>query len=218
MTEKKKQHEFVKLLLTWFDKNRRDFPWRETTDVYKIFVAEILLQRTRAENVVPVYKNFLKKYPSIEDLSSAKIGEIEETIRSLGLFESRAKRLKNIAKIVTEKYDGKMPLNAKRLMNFKGIGHYTARAILCFTETKEKAVVDWNVARVIERFFDYDMKSSPHTDKNLMKFMQNLIPKGKGKEFNWAILDFSALVCRPISKNCDICPINHSCNKHMKEK
>jgi len=209
--DNEKEKKFVNKLFDWYEENKRDFPWRKTSDPYEVLIAEILLQRTRAKNVVPVYENFLEKYPTVGELSEADTDNIENTIESLGLYEPRAKRLKNIARKISEEHEGEVPLEEEKLLEMKGIGHYISRATLCFTNTEEKAVVDWNVTRVVERFFGYDMKSSPHTDKEFMDFMQKLLPEGNGKKFNWAVLDFGAEICKPRNPDCENCFLSSDC-------
>lgn len=209
--ESKKKY-FITGLIKWFGDNSRSFPWRKTENPYELLVAEILLQRTRAENVVPVYEKFLNKYPSIGELRDSDADEMEETISALGLQEPRAERLKKISERVVEEYDGVIPLSKAQLLSFKGVGPYIARAVLCFSGKDDLGVVDKNVARIVGRYFDYEMKSSPCSDKELIKFVQSMVPLGEAKKFNWSMLDFGALVCRARKPKCPDCVLKERCS------
>lgn len=203
--------KFRKKLMEWFEENHRNFSWRKTKDPYKILIAEILLQRTRAENVEAVYTEFLNKYPNVRRLAKTDVEEIAKCIAPLGL-KKRALILKNISAILLQEYNGRIPKNEKELMNIKGIGFYIAYAVVCFAYGKKKAVVDCNVSRVINRIFGYKIKTSPHSDKKFITFVQSLLPDSDPKKYNWAILDFSAIVCKPRKPRCDICPLSDICN------
>jgi len=203
---------FAEELTKWFTNNHRYFPWRETEDSYKLLVAEILLQRTRAENVIPVYEKFLENYPTIRDLRGENVNAIENIIKDLGLQRARAERLNKISIQVVDNYRGVIPLSEKELLSFKGVGPYIARAILCFSGKRDVGIVDKNVARIIERYFDYEMKSSPCSDKDLIKFVQSMVPQGNAKKFNWSMLDFGALVCRPRNPLCEVCVLKNNCS------
>jgi A/G-specific adenine glycosylase len=197
-------------LSDWFTGNKRDFPWRHTEEPYEILIAELLLQRTRAENVVDVYNEFLKEYPSICDLSKANIERIQEIIAPLGL-KKRADFIKNISVRIIRDYEGYIPHSKEELLDIKGIGYYIAYAILCFAYGEKVAVVDWNVARVIGRIWNYKVKSSPHSNKKFISFAQELLPETDPKKYNWSVLDFASLVCKPRNPDCENCPITHLC-------
>jgi A/G-specific adenine glycosylase len=205
------QKEFAVRLLIWYRKNKRDFPWRRTKNPYQILIAEILLQRTKAEQVEPVFEKFVKKFPNAHVLAKADINEIEECIAPLGL-RKRGRMLKQLGKELVERHLGEVPRDAAALLELKGVGHYAANAVLCFAYGEDAPIVDWNVARVVERIWGRTMKRAPHTDKDLFKFVSQLIPKGKGREFNLALLDFSAKICKPRNPNCKICFLSEMCN------
>lgn len=205
------QKRFSVRLIHWHKRNQRDFPWRRTQNPYQILIAEILLQRTKAEQVEPVFKKFIKKFPNARTLAEADVNEIEDCIASLGL-RKRGGMLKQLAKELGERHGGKIPRDAAALLELKGVGHYAANAVLCFAYGEDASIVDWNVARVIERIWGRAMKYAPHTDKDLFKFVSQLIPKGKGREFNLALLDFSAKICKPKNPDCEICFLNEMCN------
>jgi A/G-specific adenine glycosylase len=202
---------FSSQLLRWHTRNRRDFPWRRTDNPYQILIAEILLQRTKAEQVRSVFEKFIQKFKTAYALAEADVREIEDCIEPLGL-RKRGGMLKQLAKELVERHEGEVPRDATALLKLKGVGHYAANAVLCFAYGEDKPIVDWNVARVIKRVWGYPMKPAPHTDKDLFAFASQLIPKGKGREFNLALLDFSAKICKPRNPDCKICFLNEMCN------
>jgi A/G-specific adenine glycosylase len=205
------QKEFSVRLLIWHRKNKRDFPWRRTKNPYQLLIAEILLQRTKAEQVEPVFKKFVKKFSNARALAEVDVNEIEDCIAPLGL-RKRGGMLKQLAKELVERHGGEIPRDAAALLELKGVGHYATNAVLCFAYGEDAPIVDWNVARVVERIWGRTMKHAPHTDKGLFKFVSQLIPKGKGREFNLALLDFSAKICKPRNPDCKICFLNEMCN------
>lgn len=209
---------FVRKLLRWGPENKRRFPWRnKNASAYRILAAEIMLQKTNAEKVEPTFRKFIKKYPNIKELNKAKVGEIEKMLNVLGLQKNKAQRLKLIAEEVGSKCRGKIPDDKENLMGLKGIGDYTANALLCFKLNKHMPMVDTNTARVISRFFDYKIKERARTDKRLWKFMEEITPKRKCRNFNYALLDFASAVCK-IKPLCQECVLSNKCRYFSKIK
>jgi A/G-specific adenine glycosylase len=207
---KKTKQEFASTLLDWFRLNSRDFPWRKTKNPYRLIIAEIMLQRTRAEKVEPTYRKFVRELPDFEALATCDLKRINELIKPLGL-RKRARLIKEMAEDVVNKYNGKLPREAERLLELKGVGYYAANAVLCLAYGEDRPMVDWTVSRVFGRVFDIRIGKSPHTDKKFLEFVSQFIPKGKGKEFNLALLDLAAKICKPKNPECDICPLNNLC-------
>ena len=143
---------FQKQLISWAKQNLRDYPWRRTSDPYSILIAEFLLQRTDADSVVSIYEVFLARYPTVEKLALAEVEALAQLLQPLGLF-SRAERLWRTAKIIVEKHRGKIPESERELLKLPGIGRYTARAICSQAFGQPSAILDTNVARILERFF-----------------------------------------------------------------
>jgi len=198
--------EFANRLLMWFKSNKRNFPWRNESDPYRILVAEKLLQQTTFGHVRRVYDKFFEKFPDVITLASSSESEIEETIRPLGFHRQRARQFKKIAEELLKVYGGKIPKNKDSLLKLPGIGRYVASAVLCFAFNKNVPIVDVNVRRVMRRLFD--LKS--FSDDELEKFLEKIMPAGRAKEFNWGIIDFSAIICsrKPKCKKCfakDLC-------------
>lgn len=211
-----KLSDFVQRLLSWFSLNGRDFPWRHEADPYRILVAEKLLQQTTYGHVMKVYETFFRKFPDIKSLAEADVSEIEAVIRRLGFQRQRARQFKEIAQALVNKHKGVVPSKKEDLLKLSGIGDYVASAVLCFAFNKDEAIVDMNVRRVVGRVFGWKEIS----DKEVASRLSKIIPAGKAKQFNWAMIDFSALICsrKPKCKTCflrDFCKeYNNSCTKN----
>jgi A/G-specific adenine glycosylase len=204
---------FAQKLLTWFSLNGRDFPWRRETDPYKILVAEKLLQQTTYGHVLKVYHDFFKKFPNVRSLAKAEVPEIENTIRRLGFQRQRARQLREIAQAIMDEFGGDVPSSKEDLLRLNGVGEYVANAVLCFAFSKDVAIVDMNVRRVIGRVFGWKGVS----DKEIANRLSKMIPEGKAKQFNWAIIDFSSIVCSRKPK-CKICFLNDLCLYYAQSK
>lgn len=199
----------VNSLLEWHASNRRSFPWRETSDTYEVFVAEIFLQRTPAERVAEFYGAFLERYPTPCSLARADVDELKQFSAPLGLTK-RMQWLKDSAKIICEKYGGQVPEDEEELRSLPGVGEYTASAILVFGFGRDMPMVDVNVVRVISRVFDVEEDSRTKQLRTVRRIVKDLIPKGLGPSFNEGLLDIAAKVCKsnPI---CEVCPLNEPC-------
>jgi A/G-specific adenine glycosylase len=201
---------FRKRLLAWTQSNLRDFPWRQTTDPYSIFVAEFLLQKTVAATAAPIYKVFLLKYPSLEALAAASVVEVAQLLQPLGLA-FRAERLCSSAKIVIQKYGGSIPALEEELLLLPGIGKYTARSICANAFGQPAAVLDTNVARIFERFFGLQGERVKSRCKILWAAADAIAPKREVSRWNLTLLDFGALVCTARKPHCSECPLQQKC-------
>ena len=201
---------FRNQLSTWGVANRRDYLWRKTTDSYHLLVAESLLQKTDADTVAPIYKLFLEQYPTIQDLAAANLEDIARLLKPLGLF-FRAQRLQQCAQIVTRQHDGIVPQDQKQLLKLPGIGDYTARAIGSQAFNQPLAVLDANVARILERFFGLQGERVKSRCKILWGAADLIAPKTKVGTWNLALLDFGALTCKAQSPDCEHCPLAAKC-------
>lgn len=214
---KRRNRQFQKALLRWHEHNERFFPWREAGDPWAVMVAEILLQRTQSAQVEPTYRDFMNRYPTSESLAAASLEAVEKALRPLGL-RKRARLLKAIAGQILEKYKGQVPGDYGSLIDLPGVGRYVANAVLCFGFKDEVAIVDSNVLRVLERYFGLRAsRSRARDDPAVWGFAATLIPRGKAREFNLALLDFEALVCTPRDPRCRQCPLGGDCPYHHRE-
>jgi A/G-specific adenine glycosylase len=203
---------FAQRLLKWFSKNKRSFPWRETSDPYKVLIAEVFLRKTDAGKVSGIYEHFILRYPGFEALVNAKAGQLEDALRPLGLYRRRAKELKDLAQIVTTKYR-EVPHARRELLGLPGVGDYIANAVLCFAFEKAVPLLDTNVIRVVARAFSFKSeKRRARDDPAMWQMVHRIMPKNRARDFNLAVLDLAAKVCLPKKPNCLVCPVNLICD------
>ncbi len=211
--------EFVEKLLDWFSINGRKLPWRETRDPYRILVSEIMLQQTNVEIVIPIYIEFLKKFPTIEILAKAKIEDVRSITDQLG-YKKRGKYLHDIAKQIIHKYKD-FPSNLDTLLDLKGIGRYTAGAILSFAfeiDDTSAALVDVNVERVFSRIFGlWQLKKNAKFNKQIWQIAESYVQGGNVWSKNQAIMDLGAIICKAKQPSCYICPVNPFCKYYQSE-
>ena len=202
---------FAHLLLEWFTRSGRDFPWRRTTDPYCILVAEFLLQQTTAGQAAAVYEQFIGRYPTPELAAEAAESEILSMLRPLGLPHRTRLLLATLRRVVAE-HGGRVPESRHDLERLPGVGPYTARAVQCFGYGQDVAVVDVNVIRVLGRVFGLSARTTrPHRDAALRRTIDAMIPPGRGMEFNLSLLDLAALVCTRLRPRCRVCPVLEVC-------
>jgi A/G-specific adenine glycosylase len=201
---------FRKYLGAWALENLRDFPWRRMTDPYAIFVAEFLLQRTVAATVAPVYNKYMALYPTLQELSEASLENLELLLEPLGL-SFRASRMLASAKMVMEDFNGKIPDTESELLLLPGIGKYMARSILAHAFGQAAAILDTNVARILERFFGMQGERVKSRCKILWSAADEVAPKQNVSRWNLTLLDFGALVCTARKPRCHDCPLRKSC-------
>ena len=206
------KRRFQRGLLDWYGKHGRDLPWRKTSDPYKILVSEVMLQQTQVDRVIPKYHEFLKRYPSFEALSEAGPNEVKETWYPLG-YNIRPLRLHSIARETVVRYGGALPNDHEELLSFKGIGRYTAGAIRSFAFNEDAPILDTNVMRVLHRVFVG--AGDPKTRKDqLWALSEALIPRGRGYDFNQALMDFGATICTARDPYCLLCPMRKFCKSY----
>ncbi len=201
---------FRRQLRSWSKQHFRDFPWRKTTDPYKIFIAEFLLQKTAAATAAPIYEILLDRYPTLADLSAARVEEIAEIMDPLGLF-FRSQRLYDSAQQLQTQFGGQIPSSETELLQLPGVGIYTARSICTNAFGQTKAVLDTNVARIIERFFGVRGERVKSRCKILWGLAQQIAPQKETSRWNLTLLDFGAGVCTAQKPRCDECPLRKRC-------
>ena len=198
-------------MLEWYRRYGRDLPWRQTTDPYHILVSEVMLQQTQVDRVLPKYAEWLEKYPTLEALADAAEADVSATWRPLG-YNIRPKRLHAIARESMARYGGQLPSDEATLLSFKGIGEYTAGAVLSFAFGQRAAILDTNVARVLFRMFvgRGDLKSHA-MKRHLWDVSRAVLPQRHVFDFNQALMDFGATLCTARSPKCLICPMRRNC-------
>lgn len=203
--------DFAKLLVNWYLDNKRPLPWRYTTEPYKIWLSEIILQQTRVEQGKPYYLRFVKAFPKVEDLAKASEEEVLKLWQGLGYY-SRARNLHASAKYVTTQLQGVFPSNYKELLALKGVGDYTASAIASICYEEPVAVVDGNVYRVLSRVYGIDTPiNSTEGVKQFKLLAQDLLDKKEPANFNQGIMEFGATHCKPQNPLCESCPFILKC-------
>ena len=203
---------FVNQLINWYHQHKRDLPWRKTTDPYKIWLSEIMLQQTRVAQGLPYYLKFVNEFPTVFDLAKASENSVLRLWQGLGYY-SRARNLHSCAKTVVNEYNGLFPKNYKGLLALKGIGKYTAAAISSICYGENRAVVDGNVYRVLSRVYGVeDDISSTSGAKVFEKLANQVIDSTRPSDYNQAIMEFGALQCVPKSPDCSICPLMMECH------
>ncbi len=206
--------EFSNAIISWYKKEKRELPWRDTTDPYKIWLSEIILQQTKVSQGLPYYLKFTELFPTVEDLASATQEKVLNTWKGLGYY-SRARNLHYTAKLIVDIYGSKFPNNYKELLTLKGVGDYTASAIASFCFGESVSVVDGNVYRVLSRVFNLDTPIDSGTGKKEFKALaQELLSKKNPDLHNQAIMEFGALQCVPKKPNCEECPFVSSCEAY----
>lgn len=198
-------------LLIWGEENLRKFPWRDTSDPYKIIIAEVMLHRTKADQVKNVYEEFILKYPDFESIIRAGREAIKSDLKSLGLFW-RADLLYEMAIEIVEKYDGILPLDREKLMAMPGIGNYISAAILCFGYNLPEPVLDTNTVRVLGRLFGLKITDSSRRSKLFHGVMHDLVGFWDPRTVSFALIDYANMVCIASEKpRCEICNLKDIC-------
>jgi len=201
----------TKKLINWYLVNKRDLPWRNTSNPYFIWLSEIILQQTQVAQGLPYYVAFTTKYPTIFNLANANESQILKLWQGLGYY-SRARNLHASAKYIVNELDGVFPNTYSEIIKLKGVGDYTASAVASISFNEVTAVVDGNVYRALSRIFGI---STPiNTGQGFKEFKilaQTLIDKNQPATFNQAIMEFGARLCKPKNPDCIICPFNNCC-------
>jgi A/G-specific adenine glycosylase len=208
-----KAKRFRTILMRWAKRHGRRFPWRRTSDPYKTLVAEMMLQRTRSEQVAPVYKQFLARYPAVGDLARANQDEVDGALRPLGLaFRSRT--FVQLAKVVLENRAGCIPARAEEVVVLPGVGPYVASALDAFLTGRRLAVIDANVARVISRVFGIGRPdwryARAHERREIFEVATACIGRVSPRAYHYALLDFAAKVCTAVRPACPDCPMHRA--------
>jgi A/G-specific adenine glycosylase len=198
-------------LLRWFDARRRDLPWRTAPRPYAVWVSEIMLQQTQVATVIPYYRRFMRRFPTVRALARAPLEDVLKAWEGLGYY-ARARRLKQAAETLVSRGTGTLPTTAAELTAVPGIGPYTAAAIasICFRE--RVPVVDGNVARVFARFWRLNHPAgSAVLRKHIGARLNAVMDAGRPGDFNQAVMELGALVCRPRTPRCAECPLSACC-------
>lgn len=202
---------FSEKLVKWYQENKRELPWRNTRQPYKIWLSEIILQQTRVNQGLPYYNRFLEQYPTLRVLARAPEQEVLRLWQGLGYY-SRARNLLKCARVVTQQYKGRFPTSYQSLLALPGIGEYTAAAIASFSVKEPVAVVDGNVYRVLARIYGLDTPvNSPEGKKLFSQLANELLSRKHPDLHNQAMMEFGAVHCTPKNPACDSCVFSKQC-------
>jgi A/G-specific adenine glycosylase len=201
-------------MLDWFAAHARDLPWRHTRNPYSILVAEMMLQQTQVDRVLPRYHAFLEEYPTLDDLAAAPSADIIRQWAGLG-YNRRAINLQRIARTIRDQHSGSFPRQVEQLRQLPGIGPYTAGAIACFAFEQDVAFMDTNIRRVLRRVLLGPEDTAPALpDRALLEQGQSLIPPGQGWAWNQGLMELGALVCTAARPLCWRCPLREHCRAY----
>jgi A/G-specific adenine glycosylase len=202
---------FVPLLLDWFAQNRRDLPWRRGYDPYGVWVSEIMAQQTQMDRVVVYFERFMARFPTLDALAGAEETEVLKAWEGLGYY-SRARNLLAAARIIATDHGGRLPADLEAIRALPGIGAYTAGAIASIAFGQDVPAVDANVLRVLARLCDIDEPiKEPAAKARAALLARDCLPPGRAREYNEALMEFGALVCRPKNPDCPACPLAGVC-------
>ena len=197
-------------LLTWWQANRRDLPWRHTRDPYRILISEVMLQQTQVDRVIPYYEHWLEVFPTVEALAAAPTAEVIRMWAGLG-YNRRAVNLQRTAQAVVE-FGGEFPRTVAELQKLPGIGPYTSGAIACFAFEQDVPFIDTNMRRVLHRVLvGVDVPIPQFNDKEITALAAAVLPPGSGWDWNQGLIEFGALQCTARKPLCIICPLQEMC-------
>lgn len=204
-------------LLKWYQKNGRELPWRMKggahPNAYAVWISEIMLQQTTVATVFSYFNKWMERFPTVEDLAKADLQEVLLAWQGMGYY-TRARKIHECAKVLLEKYNGRLPQNREELLKLPGIGPYSASSICCFAFNMPETVVDGNVIRVIARLYGI---TDEITAKDIYPLAEKLTSREQGADYASAIMDLGATVCTPTAPKCANCPWQGSCVAYKKK-
>ncbi len=202
---------FSQTLISWYNRHKRNLPWRTTTDPYFIWLSEVILQQTRVNQGLPYYEKFVTTYPTVHELAAAPEDEVLRLWQGLGYY-SRARNMHHTARQIVQEFGGNFPGNYNELLKLKGVGSYTAAAIAAFAYKEQVAVLDGNVFRVLARVFGISEDIAlPASRKVFQEQADKLVPADEPDTYNQSIMEFGAIQCTPVMPDCLFCPLQQSC-------
>ena len=217
MADKQKLKSISPLLLAWYQKEKRELPFRENPNAYHIWISEIMLQQTRMETALPYFERFIQELPSISDLAEANEDKLLKLWEGLGYYQ-RVRNMKKAAIEIVTKYEGKFPDKYEDVISLPGIGDYTAGAILSIAFNQRYPAVDGNVLRVISRILGSYEDISKQTTKNRFRSLLKENMPSEAGDFNQALMELGALVCLPNGMpKCELCPLSEYCESNQND-
>lgn len=200
-----------KSLTDWYVKNHRKLPWRESGNPYYIWISEVMLQQTQVNTVIPYYQRFIKKFPDVKHLAAADLQTVLKLWEGLGYY-ARARNFHKAAQMVMTQHQGNVPDTKDAFKALPGVGDYIASAVLSIAFGKPYSVVDGNVKRVLARLFEMDTPVNQSSSYKIFESVAGrLLDKNDPGTFNQAVMELGALICKPVTPMCDICPLQTCC-------
>ncbi len=206
---------FAQKLIGWFEKNKRSLPWRETSDPYKIWISEIMLQQTTVNAVIPYYKRWIKRFPSVQDLARAQLKTVLTLWQGLGYYR-RVNNLHTTAKKIVQNFHGQIPQDRETLEKLPGFGPYTTGAVLSIAFGQREPIIDANVRRVLMRILGLRGKADTTQDKTIYAFLHEAMPHQKMSAFNQGLMELGAMICQSRDIRCGECPLRVFCKAYAK--
>lgn len=210
MKTEKQKHVLSSKLLDWWSTHSRNYPWRETRDPYSILIAEVMLHRTRANQVLKIYSEFVERFPNAEALARASRSEVRKILYPLGL-RWRADLMHKMAKEIHLKHRDVIPREMEDLTPLPGVSTYIAGAVLSFAFGRQVSILDTNTVRITGRIFGIRISESSRRSEDFRRLYDSIRDRKHSREFNLAMIDLAALVCRPANPLCNQCPIRSYC-------
>lgn len=208
----KSERFFKDRLRVWWKEYKRDLPWRHERNPYRILIAEILLRRTQAKQVAPVYKKFLRLFPDPAALAAGSSDQVRAILWPLGLHW-RTEDVIRLGKELLAKTGGTVPDTHEEIRSLPGVGDYVTAAVRCFAWGEPVPVIDTNTARVVARFFGISSRGELRRNREVRELIDRLVDQRRPREFNWALIDFAHEVCRARIPFCNGCPLAQTCSK-----
>jgi A/G-specific adenine glycosylase len=205
------KNKVARKLLDWYAQKGRSLPWRDVRDPYAIWVAEIMLQQTQVDTVIPYYRRWMVRFPTVTALADADQQQVLKLWEGLGYY-GRARNLHRAAQVVVEKFNGQIPRKRAELESIPGIGAYTAGAIASMAYGQDEIALDGNLRRVLARIFNIEvLVGSPQADRRFAEVWRENLPGGQAGDYNQALMDLGATVCTPRAPDCVHCPMSKVC-------
>ncbi len=206
---------FTRQLLVWYRKNARDLPWRRTQDPYKIWISEIMLQQTTVNAVIPYYERWVKTFPTLKHVAKASEQKILKAWQGLGYYQ-RARNIHKAARLVVKNFNGKIPSDLEKLKTLPGFGSYTLAAVSSIAFNKALPLVDANVRRVMMRILALEEIITPAVDGKVLPFLSDTISQREPGNYNQALMELGALICKSKEPLCLLCPVQTHCQAFKK--
>lgn len=209
---------FQDAFLTWYQREKRNLPWRYNHDPYRIWISEIMLQQTRVDTVIDYFYRFMEQFPTIQDLANAPEDKLLKVWEGLGYY-SRARNIQAAAKQIMEEFNGVFPSTVDEIRSLKGIGPYTAGAISSIAFEIPEPAIDGNVMRVVSRLFCIEADIAKASSRRPFdEAMRKIISKDQPGDFNQAMMDLGSSICTPTSPQCESCPIQSYCQAYRENR